>query len=134
MPNPTLPLIIIADQDEDERCLLRAVLKLKGFNVLEAADGQQAINLAIEKHPDLLLVDLRLPGVSGAAAIRQIRKCPELRSLPIVTVSIRSNSAQSRRASSDQSTAHLRKPIEYDALDVLIERFLPGRRTLLAGI
>src|ERR1700730_5508748 len=63
------PLIMVADHDEDERCLLRAILKLKGFNVIEARDGQETIDLPRGKRPDPLGVDLTLPRVSGAAAI-----------------------------------------------------------------
>lgn len=65
------PLVMIADNDEEERCLLKAILKLKGFKVIEAADGREAINLATIATPDLLLIDLRLPRVSGLAVIRQ---------------------------------------------------------------
>ncbi len=120
-------LIVIAHQDEDERCLLRAILKLKGFNVIEARDGQEAIEMAIDKRPDLLVMDLKLPRVSGSAAIRQIRKRADLRNLPIVAVS----SARSRQKFSGRSTAHLDKPIEYSELDALLDRFLPGRRLSL---
>jgi CheY-like chemotaxis protein len=123
--NPAL--IVIADQDDDERCLLRAMLKLKGFNVIEARDGREAVEVAIDKRPDLLVMDLKLPRVSGSAAIRQIRKRADLRNLPIVAVS----SARSKRGSAGQSTAHLNKPIEYSELDELLDRFLPGRRLSL---
>src|SRR6266404_5924224 len=101
----TPALIVIADQDEDERCLLRAVLKLKGFRVIEARDGQEAIELAINKRPDLLVMDLKLSRVSGTAAIRQIRMRADLRNLPIVAVSS-TRSARGRRAPSGRSTAH----------------------------
>ena len=127
------PLIMIADHDEDERCLLRAILKLKGFNVIEARDGQETIDLAIGKRPDLLVVDLTLPRVSGSAAIRRIRSWPGLRNLPIVVISSRHPSPIGKRRPNGRSTVHLNKPIEYDELDVLIDRFLPGRRLSLAG-
>jgi CheY-like chemotaxis protein len=128
------PLIMIADHDEDERCLLRAILKLKGFNVIEARDGQEAIDLAIGKRPDLLVVDLTLPRVSGSAAIRRIRKRAGLRNLPIVAISFGHPSPIGTRSPNGRSTVHLDKPIEYDELDTLIDRFLPGRRLSLAGV
>jgi len=123
--NPAL--IVIADHDEEERCLLRAILKLKGFNVIEARDGREVVELAVGKRPDLLVMDLKLPRVSGVAAIRQIRKMVDLRNLPIVTLS----SVRRRRRRPGRSTAHLDKPIEYGELDVLLDRFLPGRRLSL---
>ena len=128
------PLIMIADRDDDERCLLRAILKLKGFNVIEARDGQEAIDLAIGRRPDLLVVDLALPRVSGSAAIRRIRSWPGLRELPIVAISLRHPLPICKRSPIGRSTVHLNKPIEYDELDVLIDRFLPGRRLSLAGV
>lgn len=127
----TLPLIMIADSDDEERCLLRAVLKLKGFNVIEAVDGQQAINLATEKLPDLLVVDLKLPRVSGSKAIRQIRKKPDLQNLPIVAVSLSQSRSGRKREVAAGSTVHLEKPIEYEQLDTLLDRFLPGKRLLV---
>ena len=78
------PLVMIADNDDEERCILKAILKLNGFNVVEAADGQEAINLATKATPDLLLVDLRLPRVSGPAVIRQINNQARLRNLPLI--------------------------------------------------
>jgi CheY-like chemotaxis protein len=128
------PLIMIADHDEDERFLLRAILKLKGFNVIEARDGQEAIDLQIGQRPDLLVVDLTLPRLSGSAAIRRIRKQAGFRNLPIVVISLRHPLPIGKRSPSGRSTVHLNKPIEYDELDALIDRFLPGRRLSLAGV
>jgi two-component system, OmpR family, KDP operon response regulator KdpE len=128
------PLIMIADHDEDERGLLRAMLKLKGFNVIEAADGQEAIDLAIDKRPDLLVVDLTLPRVSGSAAISRIRKRAGLRHLPIVAISLRHPLPIGSRSPNERSTVHLNKPIAYDELDALLDRFFPGRRLSFAGV
>lgn len=123
---------MIADHDEDERCLLKAVLKLKGFRVIEATNGREAIELTIDKCPDLLVVDLRLPRVSGSAAIRQIRRRADFRNLPIVAVSM-SPPWSGNIDDEGGSTVHINKPIGYDELDALIDRFLPGRRLRLAG-
>lgn len=132
-PKTRTPLIMIADHDEDERCLLRAVLKLKGFKVIEATNGQEAIDLATDKRPDLMVVDLTLPRVSGSAAIRRIRKRRGLRNLPVVAISLGHPLPIGKRSPNGRSTVHLNKPIEYEELDVLIERFLPGRRLSLAA-
>ena len=123
------PLIMIADQDEDERCLLRAILKLKGCRVVEAADGQQAIDLATHATPDVLLVDLRLPRVSGLVVIRQIGNQARLRNLQMFTVSV--SASRSKHVRVPGSVAHLEKPVEVDQLISLIDRLLPGRRSQL---
>jgi DNA-binding response OmpR family regulator len=130
--NQTLPLILIADHDENERCLLRAILRLKGFDVVEAADGQAAIDLTRDMRPDLLVISLRLPRVSGSSAIRRIRKQADFQNLPIVAVSLSHSYRRRGRGLAGQSTVHVNKPIEFEELDLLIDRFLPGKRRLLA--
>ncbi len=130
-PDKSSPLVMIADNDEEERSLLKAILKLKGFKVVEAANGQEAINLATEATPDLLLIDLRLPRVNGLTVIRQIKNQARLRNLPLVTVSLGASTGKPRVAG---STTHLEKPIEFDQLTSLIDRLLPGPRLQLAQV
>src|SRR5215475_10781552 len=85
------PLVMVADRDSVERAQLKAVLKLKGFRVIEAAQGPQAIALAMDYHPDLLLLDLKLPRLRSSEAIWLIRREPALRRMPIIAVSEASN-------------------------------------------
>jgi CheY-like chemotaxis protein len=120
-----LPLVMIADSDEDERGLLKSVLKLKGFKVIEARDGQEALNLAIRFNPDLLLIDLRLPVISGATVLRQIRNQARFSSLPIITVCF--PSANGKRALLPGVTAQLEKPVEIVTLFSELNRLFPRR-------
>ena len=121
----TSPLVMIADNDDDERRLLKAILKLKGFEVVEATNGHQALSLATKATPDLLLVDLRLPRVSGATVIRQINNQARLRNLPVITVSWSVPNGKGLRVPG--ASAHLKKPLEFDELTNLIDRLLPAR-------
>ena len=114
------PLIMVADRDAVERAQLKAVLKLKGFRVIEAAQGPQAIALAMDYRPDLLLLDLRLPKLRSSEVIWMIRREPALRRMPIIAVS---DSAK-RGMPLDSRTVHARRPIEYTHLDRLLTRFL----------
>jgi two-component system, cell cycle response regulator DivK len=126
--------ILIVQSDEDDRCLLKSILKLKGFNVIEAADGQAAINLAIRKLPDLIIIDLKLPGLSGFSAIRRMKKYAELRATPIIAVSLNHPTSHGNLALAAGCAAHLEKPIEFDHLDLLIDRLLPGERLLMDSV
>jgi CheY-like chemotaxis protein len=90
------PLVMIADSDEDERSFLKAVLKLKGFKVIEAGDGQEALNLAIRFTPDLLLLDLRLPRISGATVLRHIRNQARFRTLAVLPFAFQARTANVR--------------------------------------
>ena len=121
---------MIADDDDDERCLLKAVMKLKGFNVVEAANGQEAIDLATVATPDLLLIDLRLPRVSGQAVIRQISNQARLRRLKLTTISMSASDA--RRSRIAGLAAHLQKPVEFYEFTMLIDRLMPTPQTRLA--
>jgi len=124
-----VPLIMIADADEEERGLMRAILKLVGFEVIEALDGSQAVRLAKEQSPDLLVIDLTLPRLSGSGVIERIRKQSLLPDLPILAVSKKVTSVRSHV--SEPSTVFLPKPIEFEEFYAHIDRFLPGQMTSL---
>src|SRR5262245_9455254 len=106
------PLVMIADSDDDERSFLKAIFKLKGFRVIEASDGQYALNRATRFTPDLLLVDLRLPRISGATVLRHIKNQARFRALPIITVCF--PSANGKRALLPGVTAQFEKPVEIE--------------------
>lgn len=132
--NQPSPTIMVADNDDDERALLKSILELKGFQVVEAIDGQEAIELAVSKRPDLILIQLKLPVVSGFTAIRRIRKYAELKDLPIVAISFNNPVANHNLALAAGCMAHLENPIEFDLLDDLIDQLLPGERLPLASV
>jgi len=114
------PLIMVADRDPLERAELKAVLKLKGFRVIEAAQGPQALALAMDYRPDLLVLDLKLPKLRSSEAIWLIRREPTLRKMPIIAVSNNGNG----KFPLDSRTVHAERPIEYTHLDSLLTRFL----------
>ena len=121
MNKHTQPLVMVADRDEMERAQLRAILKFKGFRVIEAGDGPQAIEIAIAQRPDLLVLDLKLPGLRSSEAIWRIRQEPSLHTLPIVAVSAN----HTGKIPLDPLTVHAHRPIEFSLLDSFISRFLP---------
>jgi len=124
---------MVADSDEDERCLLKSVLELKGFQVLEAIDGQEAIEIAVQKRPDLVLMQLKLPVISGFTAIRRIKKHDGLRDVPIIAISVNKPTSNRNLALAAGCEAHMDNPIEFDLLEALIDRLLPGDRMPLAS-
>ena len=132
--NQSMSTIMVADSDADNRYLLRSLLELKGFHVLLATDGQEAIDTALRKRPDLVLIQLKLPVVSGFTAIRRMRRCAELREVPIIAVSLYNPTANRNVALAAGCNAHLEDPIEFAELDELLNRLLPGERLPLASI
>jgi CheY-like chemotaxis protein len=117
------PIIMIADHDEDERALLKAILKLIGFRVVEAWDAPQATRLTQLTSPDVIVLDLTLPGLGGRDGLQRLRSQAASPHLPIIAVSM--DEAHRRIG---QSTAFVSKPIEHEQLYSLIRRFLTAKR------
>src|SRR5467141_102316 len=81
------PTILVVDDFYDTRCLLRTWLECKGFRVIEARNGREAVNEAQAATPDLIIMDLEMPELDGLAATRKIRNVEGLAGVPIVAVS-----------------------------------------------
>ncbi len=78
--------ILIVEDQEDDRRILRDLLTSKGFAHLEATTGEEGVRLAEEHHPDLILMDIQLPGMDGYEATRRIKANPMLHPIPIIAV------------------------------------------------
>jgi signal transduction histidine kinase/DNA-binding LacI/PurR family transcriptional regulator/FixJ family two-component response regulator len=116
--------ILVVDDIASNRAVLADMLQLLGFAVLEAEHGQQAIELAREAHPDLILMDRYMPVLSGLEVIQQIRRLPEVQGIPIIATSASvaaADQALSREAGYD---AFLPKPIVWSRLVALFEQYL----------
>lgn len=129
-----IPTIMVADSDDDERCLVKSILELKGFDVLEAHDGQEAVDIAVHKRPDLLLIQLKLPVVSGFTAIRRIRRHSQLRDVPIIAISFNHPTSNHNLAIAAGCNEHIEKPIEFDQLEAMLDRLVPGDRLPLTSL
>ncbi len=79
-------LILIVEDHDKNRKLMRDVLQFKGYRLAEAETGEEGVRLARECHPDLILMDIQLPGMSGITAFRQIRDDPATATIPVIAV------------------------------------------------
>jgi two-component system cell cycle response regulator DivK len=86
-PAAASPLVLIVDDNEQNRKLVRDVLSTAGFRTLEAATGAEAIAVAAEHIPDVILMDLRLPDMDGTDAARRLRDGERTEAIPVVAVS-----------------------------------------------
>jgi len=86
-PGNGRPTILVVDDFDDTRWLLRTWLERKGFRVIEAENGNDAVSEAQSESPDLIIMDLEMPELDGLAATRQIRASEKLADVPIVAVS-----------------------------------------------
>ncbi len=80
------PRILIVEDQEDNRKILRDLLTSAGFVPLEATTGEEGVTLAEQEHPDLILMDIQLPGMDGYEATRRIKANPMLHLIPIIAV------------------------------------------------
>jgi CheY-like chemotaxis protein len=85
-PAPSGPTILVAEDNVEQRSLYVAILAGAGYRVLEAGDGAQAVVVAREQHPDLVLMDVTMPGTSGWNAVRTLKDSPETHHIPIIVV------------------------------------------------
>ena len=79
--------ILVVDDEPAIREIAGELLTNAGFEVLTAQDGEQAINLIKEKRPDLIVLDIKMPGMSGFQVVREIKKDPRLKDIPILIMS-----------------------------------------------
>ena len=75
--------ILVADDEPDNRAIMTAALTASGYRVCEAAGGTEAVALALRERPDLILLDMAMPGMSGWDAVRLIKGMPETRHIPV---------------------------------------------------
>ena len=109
--------ILVVDDKKDSRVLVGKVLRLRGYEVIGAGNGDDAVNMAQTELPDLILMDVRMPGgIDGLEAIRRIKALPELVHIPILamTASVRPEDVQ--RALDAGCSGFIRKPIDIDEL------------------
>ena len=110
---------------EDSRFMMRQLLELAGYRVVEATDGEEAIKLAVTEHPELILMDLSLPKLDGLAATRKIRQQDGLGRVPIVAVSAHDSPGSRSEALAAGCDEYVTKPIDFDQLSILLHRLLP---------
>ena len=125
--------LLVTEDDEDNRFILKVLLELRGYRVLTAANGYEAIDIAEREHPDLILMDLRMPVLNGLVATRQLRQHGDahLRQTPILALSAYDPAQHRAVAIAAGCNDYVTKPIDYDRLEKMIETFLPARTVVV---
>lgn len=120
------PSVLIADDSEDTRSLLRCWLEAKRWRVVEATNGQEAVDSARDERPDLILMDLFMPVLDGVSATRHIRERAgggEVRIIALSSHPSREARADALAAGCDSFVSH---PLDLDQLGDLLSRLLPA--------
>ena len=116
--------ILVVEDQEDNREILRALLESGGHEIIEAFDGESAVALAIEHHPDLILMDIQLPIVDGYEATRRIKAIVDLRAIPVIVVTSYALSGDEEKARAAGCDAYVTKPYSPRQLLSTINEFL----------
>ena len=110
---PTNLTILLVEDDEDTRYLMQLEMERRGYRVIEAEDGEKAVELAQQEYPDIILMDLSLPRMDGLEATKQIREFDGMRTVPIVAVTAHQESDFREGAKDSGFDAYVTKPIDF---------------------
>lgn len=120
--------VLVIEDDKDMQGLLRAVLADRGYNVLIAADGSRGYGLAIEREPDLILLDLMLPDGDGVDVCNRIFAIKQLEGTPIIVLSVKDDMKSKLRSFLCGSSRYITKPFSIEELVAEVERTLRQKR------
>jgi two-component system, cell cycle response regulator DivK len=123
-PDEAGALIMLVDDYVDNREVYAHYLRYKGYRVEEAEDGHQALEKAVRHRPDLIVMDLALPGLDGWEATRRLKGDPQTRDIPVIALTGHAMEGQSDRARAAGCDAFVVKPCEPSQLEVHIRSLL----------
>ncbi|HZH89205.1 MAG TPA: response regulator [Pyrinomonadaceae bacterium] len=122
------PAIMVVDDYADTRQVVRWMLEQKGYRVIEAADGREALAVAARERPGVILMDLAMPLLDGFETIRSIRESAELAGVRIIAVTAYDMGTARDKAALAGCDHYLSKPIDFNRLSVLLEKLLGESR------
>lgn len=125
MPMPTRRVLVV-DDDQELRGLVVNVLRRDGYTVIEASDGLEALDVAARALPDLVVIDITLPGMDGVEVTRQLKATPYLAAVPVVALSALTQQAVRDRAFAAGCAHYLVKPCPPAALRDTVAEALAG--------
>lgn len=117
--------ILVVDDHEDNRRILRDLLTAAGYEILEAETGEDAVASAESHVPDLILMDIQLPGMDGYEATRRIKGNPALRHIPLIVVTSYALSGDEAKALAAGADAYVAKPFRPRLMLAKVREYLP---------
>ena len=122
-------LILIVEDDEKSRKLVRDLLTFKGYEIIEAETGEEGVGLAQERRPRLVLMDIRLPGIDGIQALGQLRADVATRQIPVMAMTASVMAGDRRRVLDAGFDDFLSKPINVKGFLAAVEQLLERHRS-----
>jgi len=109
-------LVLIVEDNEKNLKLVRDLLQYNGYKTIESGTAEEGIQLACEKQPALILMDIRLPGMNGIEALTQLRNKPETSDIPVIAVTASAMAEDEQRIRAAGFNGYLSKPIDLDRM------------------
>jgi len=100
------------------------VLKAKGYNIIEATTGEEALNLLKNQKPDIILMDIQLPGIDGLTLIKQIKASVVTKDIPIIAVTAYAMKGDEQKILDTGCDAYVSKPINTQELPLIVEKYI----------
>lgn len=119
--------VLIVDDEPNILLSLEFLMQQAGLEVTTAADGEQALDLIHEQTPDLILLDISLPGMSGFDLLEQLRKSPDTRTLPVVMLTAHGREVEKEKGMALGANDYITKPFSTRALMARVQALLAGR-------
>jgi two-component system cell cycle response regulator DivK len=116
--------VLYIEDDQANRTLVRRVLEAEGYDVLEAADGREGLEVASRKRPDLILVDISMPDMDGYEVTARLRGMDEVGHVPIIALTANVMKGDRERALGAGCSGYIQKPIDIDVLPLQVASFL----------
>jgi two-component system, cell cycle response regulator DivK len=117
--------ILVVDDKEENRRLLKKILVFHAYSVIETATGEEAVELARTEHPDLILMDIRLrEGIDGIEATRLIKALPGLDHIPVIAITASVSPEDMQRALDSGCSGFIRKPIDIEEFPKKISEYI----------
>lgn len=120
--------ILYIEDSPSNRLLVKRILSVEGYDVLEAEDGIEGIEVAKREYPDLILMDMNLPDVDGYEMTRRICDCADLASIPVVAMTANVMQGDREKTLEAGCVGYIPKPIDVDLLPEQIAGFLKAKR------
>jgi DNA-binding response OmpR family regulator len=127
MTDRTKPLVLVADDEEDIRALVAFRLERAGYEVITAADGEEALTLATTRLPDLVVLDMMMPKATGLEVTRSLRELDETKEIPVILLTARAQEADVARGFEAGADDYVKKPFSPQDLQLRVQTLLERR-------
>ena len=123
-------LILVVDDDHLLRMQMRALLEHEGYEVVEAGNGEQALSAYTQSQPDMVLLDVSMPGMDGISCCQRLRHLPGGENIPVLIITAFNNPASVERGFTAGATDYISKPIQWFVLRQRVHRLLEASRAI----